>query len=77
MAAPPFPLGQLVATPAALALLADVRTNPSELLARHQVGDWGEVSPEDACENKLSDRDGARQGWSESLERLAAYLAKA
>ena len=54
MAAPLFPLGQLVATPGALALLADARTNPAELLARHQAGDWGEVPPEDGRENELS-----------------------
>ncbi len=54
MAARLFPLGQLVATPGALALLADAHANPAELLARHQGGDWGEVPPEDACENELS-----------------------
>jgi len=54
MAAPLFPLGQLVATPGALALLADGHMNPTELLARHQAGDWGEVPPEDARENELS-----------------------
>lgn len=54
MAAPLFLLGQLVATPGAFALLADARTDPAELLARHQGGDWGEVPPEDARENELS-----------------------
>ena len=54
MAAPLFSLGELVATPGALALLADAHTNPAELLTRHQGGDWGEVPPEDARENELS-----------------------
>ena len=54
MAAPLFPLGQLVATPGALALLADAHANPAELLARHLAGDWGEVPPEDVRENELS-----------------------
>ena len=54
MAAPHFSLGELVATPGALALLADAGENPAVLLARHQEGDWGEAPPEDACENKLS-----------------------
>ena len=54
MAAPLFSLGRLVATPGALVLLADNRTNPARLLARHQAGDWGEVPREDARENELS-----------------------
>lgn len=55
-----FPLGQLVATPGALALLADVGEDPVGLLARHVLGDWGEVPPEDARENELSIREGFR-----------------
>jgi hypothetical protein len=43
-----------MAAPEALALLADAGVNPAELLARHQDGDWGEVPPEEACENELS-----------------------
>jgi hypothetical protein len=54
MAAPLFSLGQLVATPAALALLTGAGVSPVELLARHRSGDWGEVPPEDARENELS-----------------------
>jgi hypothetical protein len=54
MAAPLFSLGELVATPRALALFADAHANPAELLACHQAGDWGEVPPEDAHENELS-----------------------
>jgi hypothetical protein len=55
-----FPPGQLVATPAALALLASAGENPAVLLARHVSGDWGEVSLEDARENELSVREGFR-----------------
>ena len=55
-----FPLGELVATSAALALLADAGENPAVLLARHVTGDWGEVPPEDARENELSVREGYR-----------------
>jgi len=40
MAVPLFSLGQLVATPGTLALLADAGENPAELLVRHQEGDW-------------------------------------
>ena len=55
-----FPLGQLIATPGALALLAGAGENPAVLLARHVSGDWGEVPPEDARENELSIREGFR-----------------
>ena len=49
-----FPLGSIVATPGALALLTDAGVNPVELLQRHRRGDWGEVPDEDARENELS-----------------------
>lgn len=55
-----FPLGWLVATPGALALLAGAGEDPAGLLARHVSGDWGEVPPEDARENELSVREGFR-----------------
>ena len=60
MSAALFPLGRLVATPGALALLANAGENPAALLDRHRSGDWGEVSPEDARENDLSVREGFR-----------------
>jgi hypothetical protein len=61
MAGPLFPLGRLVATLGALALLrsADEDLLPA-LLERHQSGDWGNVSPEDARENEYSVRYGFR-----------------
>ena len=57
-----FPLGRLVATPGALALL---RRSAGEdllptLLERHRSGDWGDVPPEDARENEVSVRHGFR-----------------
>lgn len=55
-----FPLGRLVATLGALALLADAGEDPAGLLVRHVSGDWGEVPPEDARENDLSIRAGFR-----------------
>jgi hypothetical protein len=63
MAGPLFPLGRLVATPGALALLR--RSAAGEdllptLLERHRSGDWGEVPVEDARENELSVRHGFR-----------------
>ena len=55
-----FSLGRVVATPGALGVLEDTRTDALELLRRHAAGDWGEVPPEDARENRLSVREGFR-----------------
>ena len=55
-----FSLGQTVATPAALEVLAADETSPSELLSRHQSGDWGEIPAEDARENSRSVEHGFR-----------------
>lgn len=46
-----FPLGQVVATPGALALLERYGLSASTFLARHVRGDWGDVPPEDAAAN--------------------------
>jgi hypothetical protein len=56
-----FPLGRLVATPGALALIrhAGEELLPT-LLERHQSGGWGEVPAEDAQENEFSVRYGFR-----------------
>lgn len=59
MAVPLFPLGRVVATPGALNALVMAGQDPGELLNRHQSGDWGDVSSEDATENRRS----VRQGW--------------
>ena len=59
MSAPLFPLGQIVATPAALA----ASRHPMqfmELLARHVCGDWGCVDTDDAESNRLAVNDGDR-----------------
>ncbi|MBX9623329.1 MAG: hypothetical protein K2X82_05905 [Gemmataceae bacterium] len=55
---PPVPLGQTVATPAALGLLS----HPDILAAlrRHAAGDWGEVDAEDRAANDRALRDGER-----------------
>jgi hypothetical protein len=52
MTTPKFPLGSLVATPAALEALERAGQSPAEFLARHAAGDWGEV---DATDRKLND----------------------
>lgn len=49
---PKFALGRVVATPGALEVLTqdDIRL----ALARHLVGDWGEVNAHDRQENEFS-----------------------
>ena len=53
---PLFPLGQIVATPGALALGIDF----IPYLAMHQRGYWGDVSQEDWQENDFSVKNGFR-----------------
>jgi hypothetical protein len=42
-----FSLGQIVATPAALNVLAESGQTPEFFIAKHQSGDWGLVNDED------------------------------
>ena len=49
--APSFPLGRVVATPAAIGLMEAARIDPLQLLQRHQSGDWGDLGEEDWREN--------------------------
>lgn len=51
---PKFTPGQIVATPAALHLLAQTQTSALSLLKRHLHGDWGDVCAEDAKANELA-----------------------
>jgi hypothetical protein len=55
-----LPLGQVVATPGALHVLVLAGENGLLYLARHASGDWGIVSPEDACANDLARETGER-----------------
>ncbi len=57
---PLFSLGQVVATPGALEVLAEARQTPLEFLARHVTGDWGTLDEEDRRENDLSVEKGYR-----------------
>ena len=56
-----FPVGRVVATPGALAVLQRAGQRPVEFLSRHVAGDWGEVGKEDWAENELSLREGFRR----------------
>ena len=53
-----FSLGQIVATPNALAQLA--QPDITLALSRHITGDWGELDEHDRQENELSLREGYR-----------------
>src|SRR5260370_16343669 len=55
-----FPLGQIVATPGALAALERAKQPPTCFLARHAIGDWGELEPSDVAENEYSVAHGFR-----------------
>ena len=55
-----FPLGRIVATPGALAALERSNQSAAHFLARHAVGDWGELDREDVRENEYSVAHGFR-----------------
>ncbi|MBT9523414.1 MAG: hypothetical protein IV101_21265 [Dechloromonas sp.] len=55
-----FPLGQIQASPGALDLLDRAEVNAEDLLLRHQQGDWGCVSTDDAEANIHAIIDGSR-----------------
>jgi hypothetical protein len=55
---PRFPLGQIVITANAAAIL-DAQAIVQGLV-RHGAGDWGDVCPEDAALNELSLKEGSR-----------------
>ncbi len=54
-----FELGRVVATPGALSLFAS-GVNPTELLARHHGGDWGDLGAFDRRENDRALKAGER-----------------
>ena len=55
-----FALGQVVATPGALALLQATGRSAANLCARHMHGDWGDTCRDDAALNELATVDGSR-----------------
>jgi hypothetical protein len=57
---PLFPLGQIVATPGALAVLERAKQPPARFLSRHAIGDWGKLDPSDVAENEYSVAHGFR-----------------
>ena len=59
-ARPCIPLGQIVATPGALEVIERFRIDASGLLWRHQHGDWGDLSEDDASANAHAATAGLR-----------------
>lgn len=57
---PRFPLGQVVATPAALEALAAAGQTADDFLIRHVKGDWGDVDADDQQANEEALRCDAR-----------------
>ena len=67
---PLFSLGQLLATPGALAMLETFSVHPLALvLGRHVVGDWGDLCHEDRALNNHSLANGMRIFSSYKLTR--------
>jgi hypothetical protein len=59
-----FPLGEVSTTRLAVNRLHALGLEPSDLIARHQVGDWGDVDDGDCAMNEESLRE---------EQRLSAY----
>ena len=57
---PAFELGQIVATPGALAALKKAGQQPGEFLTRHVNREWGDLSDDDRKENDYSLEHGFR-----------------
>ena len=55
-----FDLGFVTATPGALKAIRQAGQTPTEFLARHASGDWGEVCPDDSKLNDEALATGAR-----------------
>lgn len=55
-----FSLGQITATPGVLQVLAENYTLPSDVLARHATGDFGDLDPDDIQRNIEALHDGSR-----------------
>lgn len=55
-----FPVGQLVATPAALEALGASGEQPKTFVIRHMAGDWGDLDVADAQANNHALATGGR-----------------
>lgn len=55
-----FALGRCLMTPGAMETLQDAGLEPSELLARHVSGDWGNIGNHDVAANREALKHGLR-----------------
>ena len=62
-----FSLGRCVATPSALEALEAIDVQPTELLRRHQCGDWNDMGDADQAANRQAIKNGARVFTSYNL----------
>lgn len=65
---PLFALGQVVGTPGALEAFEQTGQYPTEFLARHVTGDWGELDEDDKAENEFSIKNNLRLLSAYTLE---------
>ncbi len=56
----PLPLGRLLATPGALEALAEAGEHPFGYVARHAIGDWGDLCEFDRRQNEVALRERSR-----------------
>ncbi len=73
---PRFSLGQVVATPAAMATLERLGKNVLEFIERHVRGDWGDLSEDDQQANEDALVDGSRILSSYILEGEGDHVVK-
>ena len=70
---PAFELGQIVATPGALAALKKAGQQPGEFLTRHVNREWGDLSDEDRKESNYCLEHGFRllsAYWTQAGDKL-------
>ncbi len=60
MQTPLFELGQLVATPGALAAIREAGESVADFINRHARGDFGDLDGHDIKENMIALREGGR-----------------
>ena len=69
VAAPRFRLGQIVATPGALKLLATHQADPCDFVLRHVTGDFGSIPAGDLAANEAAIKHGLRVLSSYVIDR--------
>ena len=78
MTKPLFPLGQVVATPGALAALEDAAQDISAFVRRHAGGDWGIIAVGDEGLNDAAVAEGVRiwiiTEWDRSVTTVLLSL---